>query len=202
MLERILAVADKEFEALEEKAVLDVIIPMRKMILDNVQYKNPNDEWEIGSTPEYHAGTMGHDVRIDASNVKAFERFKEGDWGVRSGLGVDGQDFDLVMEEVTGKSLVIAFTNEGCERPNQFLISEVTYENRDGERIFMRGGSDGGSMQITVKGFGDDRGIIMNGGKATAEKLIGEMNKYVAELSRELNRDVKMVGSMRQMLGK
>ena len=189
--ERIKEIATNVYADLETKAIFDLILPARKLVLDNVEYLCLSGERKRGSDRGYYTCQYDQDVHLCAKNTleEVFSMFYMSDlWAMHKEL-VCGDESDCVIHlksELNACILKIMLTNHQFADKTQYLIDSFVYENSNGENIrIMEDGNNPVFMEL--KGFGNGTEIIMTSGKDVAERLIDEAKTMIERLASHFN---------------
>ena len=186
--ERLKIVAQAAYEELETKAIIDLIFPMRRFVLDNVEC------WYHNARPDRYRNMRGHyvcrasyDILVNGALEDAFRYFYESaQWTVREHNDVDDDENDrTIYLEATrdGSDLQITLWNNPCDEASEFVIYAIGYTNSNGEKISIND-SNSSPFFISVSGYGEEAEIVMLGGVTTAERLITEARAMIEPTGR------------------
>ena len=185
--ERIKEIAAKVYEELEVKTVIDLVLPARKLVLDNVL----NAAGERGSTSEVFNCSSLQDINADDGIKKVFKLFyKNEQWSVKQVKEPDGSYVIYLEAKHDDCSLQIRLDNYGLSTKATYIINAFTFKNNNAETLLVNEGGDE-PLSLEIGSYGHDEEIILHNGKGLAEQLINEAKVMIEQLSNQFEIDNK-----------
>ena len=191
--ERIKEIAAKVYGELEIKAVIDLLLPARRLVLNHVEYLHGGGTRKPGSIYGCHSCDLEDDVCLSGDNTpetvfRQFYRMEEC-WTVRQvAQGGDEHDCIIHLEAAQdGNYLKINLCNYECSELTKYIIDSVMFKNAAGAEFFiMQNGAD--PLTFSLEGCGENEKMVILGGKAAAETLIDEAAAMVRQLTLRLDK--------------
>ena len=170
-------IALEAYFRLEKKMVIEALIPLRKLVLDNV---TPINFFRIPD--RFYLCDFDYDIRIDNSSIEeAYSKFTRNGWafGYEDNEGFSHVEFYL-KANLSGRTLKIGFSNALNDKGKKFNVDTFEYKDVTGEGIDIYCNcNDELSILFDCTAHTE---IIMHCKTIKVEHLIAETSQMLAEL--------------------
>ena len=210
--ERIAEIIERAYEKLEEKAVLDFLVPAYRLVRSNITYSiSKGKRVDDGYMHSFSFFRGDCDMATDGNTQEAFAIFLNQGWTIQE-IRPDKYGNDTVhLEKSHNDNLLrVKFSNEYCDyephryprhhvilgksRSDPFFITEITFENIYAEQVSIKYCDDLEGcfyhIQLEISSHNyhhiNSACIIKLGLEETTQRLIEEAKTFITHLSAKL----------------